>query len=55
MARYQCTGCGHVYDEAKGNSREGFPPGTLWAQIPDDFACPDCAVRDKPDFEELKD
>ena len=50
-SRYRCPGCGHVYDEAEGDVREGFPPGTRWAAIPDDWACPDCAVREKPDFE----
>lgn len=49
-ARYQCTDCGFVYDEAKGCPDEGFAPGTTWADIPDSWACPDCAVREKPDF-----
>ena len=48
--RYQCTDCGYIYDEAQGCPHEGFAPGTRWAQIPDNWACPDCAVRDKPDF-----
>ena len=51
--RYQCPGCGHVYDEQRGNPREGFPPGTRWAAIPGDWRCPDCSVRDKPDFVKL--
>ncbi len=55
MARYQCTDCGYVYDEAKGDPHEGFPPGTRWALIPDDWPCPDCAVRDKIDFIPLHD
>ncbi|MGV7637173.1 rubredoxin, partial [Mycobacterium kansasii] len=25
--------------------------GTLWTDIPDDWNCPDCGVRDKVDFE----
>ncbi len=50
MARYQCPDCSFVYDEEKGEAHEGFPPNTSWAQIPEDWACPDCAVRDKPDF-----
>jgi len=50
MARYQCPDCSYVYDEAKGEAHEGFAPNTSWAQIPEDWACPDCAVRDKPDF-----
>lgn len=45
-----CPGCGYVYDEAKGEPREGFAPGTRWTQVPDDWACPLCAVREKPDF-----
>jgi len=52
-SRYQCTDCGFVYDEAQGCAREGFAAGTRWSQIPDDWACPDCAVRDKVDFRRL--
>lgn len=54
MAAYRCPGCGYLYDEARGAAREGFPPGTAWADIPEDWACPDCAVRDKIDFDELE-
>lgn len=50
MATYQCPDCGYTYDESLGHPHEGFPPGTPWSQVPDDFACPDCAVRDKQDF-----
>lgn len=50
MRRYRCPGCGYVYDEQLGDAHEGFVPGTSWAQVPDDWACPDCAVRDKADF-----
>jgi rubredoxin len=53
MAGYRCPGCGYVYDEAKGNAREGFPPGTAWVQVPDDWCCPDCSVREKVDFEQV--
>ena len=49
MAQYKCSGCGYIYDEAKGCEREGYEPGTTWSQIPDDFPCPDCFVREKPD------
>ncbi len=52
-SRYQCTDCGYIYDEAVGCPREGYAPGTRWSQIPDDWACPDCAVRDKVDFRSL--
>lgn len=50
MAAFECPGCGYVYDEATGAPREGFPAGTPWADVPDDWCCPDCAVREKVDF-----
>jgi alkane 1-monooxygenase len=46
----RCPGCGHVYEVAAGNEAEGFPAGTSWSEIPDDWTCPDCGVRDKVDF-----
>jgi len=51
VSRYRCPACGYVYDEQPGHPREGFPPGTPWSEVPDDWTCPDCGVRDKVDFE----
>ncbi|MBX7434421.1 rubredoxin [Mycobacterium sp. Y57] len=51
MSAHRCPGCGYVYDEATGAPREGFPAGTAWGDVPDDWCCPDCAVREKVDFE----
>lgn len=51
MAKYQCPDCGYVYDELTGHPHEGFEPGTLWSQVPESWCCPDCAVRDKLDFQ----
>jgi rubredoxin len=45
-----CPECGYVYREIAGHPREGFPVGTPWAEVPDDWNCPDCGVRDKLDF-----
>ena len=50
MSRYQCDSCGYTFDEASGDDREGFPAGTDWDNVPDDWACPDCGVREKVDF-----
>ena len=50
MSIYRCPGCGYVYDEAKGAPREGFPAGTAWSDVPDDWSCPDCGAA-KSDFE----
>ena len=51
MSSYACPGCGYTYDEQAGDAREGFTPGTRWAEVPDAWACPDCGVREKVDFE----
>jgi len=54
MAKHQCPDCGYVYDEVVGDPHEGFPAGTTWEKIPEDWSCPDCAVRDKVDFVALQ-
>ncbi len=46
----RCPGCGHTYEVAAGNELEGFAAGTAWSDIPDDWCCPDCGVREKVDF-----
>ena len=47
---HRCPGCGYTYVEEAGAPREGFPAGTAWADIPSDWICPDCGVREKSDF-----
>ena len=47
---FRCSGCGYEFDEAKGDDYEGYPAGTRFADLPDDFVCPDCAVCSKDDF-----
>jgi len=42
--KYVCGVCGYVYDEAAGDPDSGIQPGTLWNDLPDDFACPFCGV-----------
>ena len=54
MAKYKCPECGHIYDEAEGDPREGFPPGTSFDDVPDHWTCPDCSVRDKVDFTKVE-
>ena len=53
MAKYQCDVCGHVYDEALGDPDSEIAPGVLWADIPDDWRCPECGVE-KDDFQLLE-
>ena len=47
--QYICDACGYVYNEADGDPDGGLPPGTRYADIPDDWACPLCGVT-KADF-----
>ena len=46
----RCPACEYTYEVAVGNELEGFAAGTAWADIPDDWCCPDCGVREKIDF-----
>ena len=46
----KCPGCSYVYEVAAGDEHEGFAAGTAWADVPSDWCCPDCGVREKIDF-----
>jgi rubredoxin len=47
---YMCVVCGFVYNEAEGLPEEGFPAGTRWEDIPENWVCPECGAG-KEDFE----
>lgn len=47
---WHCVLCAFVYDEAAGLPEEGIAPGTRWADVPDNWGCPDCSAK-KSDFE----
>jgi rubredoxin-NAD+ reductase len=47
--KYICDACGLIYDEAVGDPDSGLAPGTRFADIPEDWACPLCGVG-KADF-----
>ena len=51
MAKYICSVCGFVYDEAKGIPESGIVPGTKWGDLPEDWVCPLCGAS-KSEFEE---
>lgn len=50
MAKYACTVCGFVYDEAAGIPEAGIAPGTKWEGLPEDWVCPLCGAG-KSEFE----
>lgn len=47
---WMCLICGWIYDEALGAPEDGIPVGTLWADVPMNWVCPECGAR-KEDFE----
>ena len=51
--KWQCSACGLIYDEELGDEEEGFPPGTRFKDIDDNWICPDCGAT-KDIFEEVK-
>ena len=51
--KWQCSACGFIYDEELGDEEEGFPPGTRFKDIDDNWICPDCGAT-KDIFEEVK-
>jgi len=50
VKKYKCIICDYVYDPAVGDPDNGVAPGTAFADLPDGWLCPDCAV-DKDEFE----
>lgn len=53
MEKYVCVICGLIYDPALGLPEDGIAPGTAFADIPDDWCCPDCGAA-KDDLELLR-
>ncbi len=49
MERMQCDNCGYVYDKDQGDEKNGIAPGTAWADVPEDYKCPECGA-DKSKF-----
>lgn len=53
MKKYKCTVCGYIYDPTKGDPDSSIAPGTAFADLPDDWICPECGVgKDKFEVEE---
>lgn len=53
MKTWMCLICGWIYDEAAGAPEEGIAAGTLWADVPMNWTCPECGAR-KEDFEMIE-
>ncbi len=44
MAKYECSVCGYIYNEAEGDPDNGVPPGTVWEKVPNTWVCPVCGA-----------
>lgn len=53
MKKYQCIICGFIYNEAEGWPEDGIIAGTAWADVPEDWNCPDCGIT-KDQFEMIE-
>jgi rubredoxin len=49
MNVHLCAVCGLLYDEEAGMPEHGIAQGTRWADVPNDWRCPECNVG-KADF-----
>jgi GntR family transcriptional regulator/MocR family aminotransferase len=43
--RFMCRGCYFIYEEADGLPQQNIPAGTLFADIPSAWRCPDCGTE----------
>jgi rubredoxin len=47
IVNFPCHNCKEwfsIYDEEKGDPDSGLKAGTKYADIPDDWSCPECGV-----------
>ncbi|MDR1536107.1 MAG: rubredoxin [Planctomycetota bacterium] len=42
--KHICDICGWVYDPAEGYPASGIKAGIPFAELPDDFVCPECGA-----------
>lgn len=52
MNKYRCLVCGYIYDPKVGDPEGGIVPGTGFADLPDNWVCPECGVG-KDQFEKV--
>ena len=53
MAQYVCVLCEWIYDEEEGDPKRGIDPGTKFADLTDDWECPECFAG-KEEFQLLE-
>lgn len=51
--KFECQGCGYVYEPEKGDKFAGIDPGISFTDLPDSFNCPACRSP-KSQFKSIK-
>ena len=44
MEKQVCSICGYVYDPEIGDPENGVEAGTAFADLPEDWVCPECGA-----------
>lgn len=44
MKRYQCEGCGYIYNPITGDPSGGVSEGTYWDRLEATWVCPVCGL-----------
>ena len=44
MEIWECSVCGYEYNPAEGDEKGGIASGTAFADLPDEWFCPNCGV-----------
>jgi flavin reductase (DIM6/NTAB) family NADH-FMN oxidoreductase RutF/rubredoxin len=44
---YKCPVCGYIYDPVKADPENGYPAGTPFEELPEDWVCPVCGTGKK--------
>lgn len=53
LDKWRCLVCDYLYHEEQGLPEKMISPGTLWKDLSEEWACPDCHAE-KTDFEKIK-
>jgi rubredoxin len=51
--KFECQGCGYIYEPEKGDRFAGIEPGVQFSQLPETFSCPACRSN-KSQFKSIK-
>jgi len=51
--KFECQGCGYIYEPQKGDRFAGIEPGVQFSELPESFNCPACRSS-KSQFKSIK-